>query len=250
MSDRPIEELKAMSAEGGKDPKTRRILIVLLVLWLGTLAALVGFAFKSYFDEKQDKLTLAQELSVACQSGSFGPGFTSEDEERLCENAEKVIENESIPGASGPQGPQGPQGPSGLNGAQGPRGFTGPTGPRGPRGFDGATGLPGLDGQNGSDGSDGEAGADGANGLDGQDGVNGADGLPGKDGADGAQGPQGPEGPEGPEGPMGPAGPAGPQGPSGVVNVSTVGCEGPIISSLTASYNASTQTVVITCNGG
>lgn len=250
MSDKPLEEMKAQSAERAKDPKTRRILIIVLALWLVTLAALVGFAYKSYFDEKADKLTLAQELSVACESGSFGPGFTSDDEERLCENAQKVIENESIPGATGPQGPQGPQG---QTGPQGPRGFTGPTGPRG---FKGATGLPGLDGQNGSDGADG---VDGIDGVDGQDGLNGADGtdgsdgLPGKDGQngeDGADGATGPQGPEGPAGPAGADGAQGPAGPPGVVNVTTVGCDGPIIQSISAAYDAGTQTVVITCNGG
>lgn len=47
MSDTPIEEMKVESASSGKDPKTRAILIALVVLWLVTLAALVGFAFKS-----------------------------------------------------------------------------------------------------------------------------------------------------------------------------------------------------------
>lgn len=247
MSDKPIEEMKAESASSGKDPKTRAILIALVVLWLVTLAALVGFAFKSYFDEKADKLTLAQELAVACESGSFGPGFDSDDESRLCENAQKVIDNESIPGATGPQGPQGPPGSTGL---QGPRGLTGPAGERGPRGFNGATGLPGLDGQNGSDGADG---ADGLNGADGADGTNGMDGSPGEDGQNGAEGPagaEGPQGPEGPIGPVGPVGPVGPPGPGGVTGVTTVGCEGPVLQNLTASYDPATQTVVITCNTG
>lgn len=250
MSDKPIEELKAISAERAKDPKTRRILIALAVLWLVTLAALVGFAFKSYFDEKQDKLTLAQELAAACESGSFGPGFTSDDEGRLCESAQKAIKDEPVPGATGPQGPPGPPGATGL---------------QGPRGFPGTTGLPGLDGQNGSNGTNGADGTNGLNGADGSDGANGADGIPGddgqngsdgsngNDGADGAVGPEGPRGPQGAEGPQGPAGqigPPGPNGPSGVLHVTTSGCGGPIVSSLTASYDASTQTVVITCNGG
>lgn len=249
MSDKPIEEMKAESASSGKDPKTRRILTGLAVLWLATLAILLGVLFNSYFEEKADKLSLAQELAAACESGSFGPGFDSDDESRLCENAQKVIDSEPIPGDVGPQGPPGPQGATGL---QGPRGFTGPTGERGPRGFDGATGLPGLDGQNGSDGADGNDGVDGSDGLNGADGANGADGSPGEDGQDGAEGPRGPEGPvgpEGPQGPIGPEGPVGPAGPSGVLAATTVGCNG-VITQIDAAYDPATQTVVITCNGG
>lgn len=250
MSDKPIDTLKAQSAESGKDPKTRRIIAALVALQLATVAILIYVLLNSYLDEKRDKLTLAQELSVACESNKLGPGFDDSDKDRLCASAQKVIENEPIPGSTGPQGAEGPQGQTGL---QGPRGFIGPTGPRG---FRGATGLPGLDGQNGSDGtngtngsdglngSDGSNGTDGANGLPGSDGQNGTDGQNGNDGADGAQGPQGPEGPQGPVGPIGPAGPA------GVVNVATVGCDGPVLTSLVASYDAATQTVTITCNGG
>lgn len=256
MSDRQIDELKAQSAEKAKDPKSRRILVTVVALWIGTIAALIWVLFNNYLDEKNDKLTLAQELSVACTSNTLGPGFDESDKDRLCATAEKVIQNEPIPGATGPQGPPGVQG---QIGSQGPRGFTGPTGPRG---FRGATGLPGLDGQNGSDGvngvngSDGNDGSDGANGSNGS---NGADGLPGQDGqngsdglngADGADGSQGPEGAQGPQGPQGPVGPAGATGADGVANVTTSGCDGPLITSVSASYNSGTQTVVITCNGG
>jgi hypothetical protein len=246
MSDKPIEELKAETAEKGKDPKTRRILVGLVALWLATLATLVGFAFKSYFDEKEDKLTLAQELAVACESGSLGPGFDTDDQTRLCESAQKVIENEGIPGDTGPPGPQGPPGIQGPRGYQGPVGPVGPTGPRGLRGFIGAEGLPGLDGQNGSDGVDGEDGADGLNGADGANGQDGADGIPGE------QGPRGPEGPVGPQGPEGPPGPQGPPGSSGVINVETVGCDGPLtsLSGLSLTYDPITQTITLTCGSG
>lgn len=94
MSDGPIEELKTQSAERAKDPKTRTILIVLLVLWLVTLAALVGVAWRAYFTEKSKVQTLAQHIAMACETGDFGSDFSDEDQAALCGNAEKVLKNQ------------------------------------------------------------------------------------------------------------------------------------------------------------
>lgn len=94
MSDGPIEELKIQSAEGAKDPKTRMILIVLLVLWLVTLAVLVGVAWRAYFAEKSKIQSLAQHITMACETGDFGSDFSDEDQAALCGNAEKVLKNQ------------------------------------------------------------------------------------------------------------------------------------------------------------
>lgn len=264
MSDKPIDELKAETAEKGKDPKTRRILVALIALWLFTLAALFGVLFNSYFNEKEEKLTLAQELAVACASDTLGAGFDPEDETRLCENAQKVIDDEGMPGDTGPPGPQGATGLQGPRGFQGSTGPVGPTGPRGLRGFigpigpvgepgsdgvDGVDGEDGLNGQNGSEGASGEDGTNGANGENGDDGTNGQDG---QDGLPGEPGPEGPQGPAGLQGPEGPAGIQGPPGPAGVVNVATIGCEGPAgtLAGLALSYDPATQTVTLTCGVG
>jgi hypothetical protein len=100
-------------------------------------------------------------------------------------------------------------------------------------------GPPGRDGRDGTDGTDGADGApgppgkNGKNGKDGIDGTNGLNGAPGKDGIDGKDGTDGKDGLP---------------GPPGVVQVTTIGCEGPVIHSIAASYDAESQTVTITCN--
>ena len=90
----PLTDMKDESAAAGSDPKTRVILTVLLVLWLITLAALVGVGWKAYFSEKNKSQTLAQQVALACENGEFGPGFSAEDQEALCSNADKVIEQQ------------------------------------------------------------------------------------------------------------------------------------------------------------
>jgi hypothetical protein len=109
----------------------------------------------------------------------------------------------------GIQGPPGPRGPQGVQGIQGPTGL---------QGLMGVSGKSGKDGTNGSTGPPGPPGPSGANGKDGIDGKNGTDG---KDGL---------------------------PGPPGVVQVTTIGCEGPIIHSIASSYDAASQTITITCN--
>lgn len=228
----PVEDLTQESAKRGKDRKTRRILDGLVALWLITLAALVGVAWNGYFDQKNEALTLAQQIDAACASGDFGPGVNATDQEALCSNAQKVIDNnqQGLQGLTSPRGPQGETGPQGLQG------------PPGPPGIDGKNGLDGADGNNGPPGADGAAGETGATGANGQDGVNGADGAPGP------AGPEGPPGPPGADGKDGADGATGPAGPTGVVAINMVNCDGPVLKGIIGSYDEETKTITITCN--
>lgn len=88
-----VDDLKEKAKERGKDGPTRKVVIVLMVVWLITLAALVGVTFNAYFSQKEKTQTLAQQIRLACDSGTFGPGMSSEDINAICRNAEKVIEN-------------------------------------------------------------------------------------------------------------------------------------------------------------
>ena len=72
-------------AQKGKDSPTRVILIILLVLWLITFAALLGVSWKAYFSEKEGAAqTLAQQIAFACKNGTFGPGISDEDVKAMC----------------------------------------------------------------------------------------------------------------------------------------------------------------------
>lgn len=93
MTHQQFEELKHESSIQGKDPKTRRLLIFAVVLWLITLAALVGVSFNAYFNEREKSVSLAQQIAIACESGELGADVSPEDVERICDSAKKVIEN-------------------------------------------------------------------------------------------------------------------------------------------------------------
>lgn len=267
------DELVQDSAQRGKDPKTRRLLFGLLALWLLTLAVLVGVAYRGYFDQKEQKTSLAQELNAACDSGEFGPNIEPERQKQLCQTAEKVVDDNADVKPS-----QGPKGDPGKNGAsayevwlsEGYRGtpsdfinfLKGSPGANGESAYQlwldaGNEGtlqgyIQSLKGDSGTDGQDGSDGNDGTNGENGasayqvwlsagntgtrQDFLNslkGAKGDPGEAGAPGKNGDQGPEGPE---------------GPAGVVRVQTVGCDGPLVKNLTLAYDQDSQTVTATCN--
>lgn len=86
-----FDDLKAESAAVGKDSKTRRILLILLALWLVTLAALIGVGWRAYFNERGKTETLAQQIDLACVNDDFGEGFSKEDQAALCDNAKKVL---------------------------------------------------------------------------------------------------------------------------------------------------------------
>jgi hypothetical protein len=212
-----VHDLSRSAVRQSKDPKTRRILYIVAVLWILTLFAFAFVTWRAYFNEKEKSQTLAEQIAAACDSGTFGPGLSQDDEDKLCSNAQKVIDNSGV-SQIGPQGPQGPPGPEGP---------------------------PGKNGTNGTNGLNGKPGTNGRNGTDGTDGVDGSNGT---DGVDGSEGPPGPPGPPGKDGTNGTDGADGPPGPPGVVGISTVNCDGPVISSLSATYDASSQTIVITCN--
>lgn len=167
-------------AKKGKDPRTRKILITLLILWLLTLVLFAGSLWRSYAKEKARTHTLAEQITLACKNGDFGPGVSKADERSMCSNANDIVDNGG--------GDVGPPGPRGL------------PGPRGPQGYPGLNGINGTNGKNGKNGSNGTDGIDGRDGVNGVDGTNGIDGVDGVDGADGAPGPQGPAGPQGEQG--------------------------------------------------
>lgn len=175
----PLPQLTAKATREGRDPRTRRILYGLTALWLVTLIALVAVAWNAYFDQKEKAQTLAQQIDLACELGTFGPpDFTPEDTAELCSNARRSDPKAPvlIPG------PEGPQGIPGINGVDG---------------TDGKNGQNGANGSNGQDGSDGEDGDPGSNGQDGTNGTNGVDGAPGETGPAGPAGPPGPQGAQG-----------------------------------------------------
>lgn len=168
----PMDDIKGASSQRGKDPLTRRLLLILLILWLLTVVAFLGLAWNAYFSEKATSQSLAEQITVACKSGDFGPGLSEEDEHALCTKAEKVADDNNISigiqGPRGPEGPQGPQGPPGV-GIQGPIGLRGLMGlpgknglsVSGPAGPQGATGPQGEKGERGDKGETGAAGTDG-----------------------------------------------------------------------------------------
>jgi hypothetical protein len=163
-----MDDMTHDAAVSGKDGRTRKLLIVLLVLWLLTLGSLIAVGWNAYFDQKGKTETLASQLQIACERGTIGPpDFTAEDADRLCSNAEK-----SSPEAVTIEGPPGPQGPPGVNGV------------------DGTDGTDGRGGRNGKDGDPGSNGEDGAPGTPGES-------IPGETGATGPAGPPGPQGEQG-----------------------------------------------------
>lgn len=170
----PLDELKEKSAERGKRPRTRHVLVALFIVWLLTLGTLIAVGWNAYFDQKERTQTLAQQIAIACERGTIGPpDFTAEDAEELCETAEKEGDSPVVI-----EGPQGPPGPDGVDGS------------------DGTDGTDGTDGRNGRNGRDGDPGSDG------QDGTDGAS-IPGEPGAAGPAGPPGPQGEQGAPGQSG-----------------------------------------------
>lgn len=162
--------------------------------------------------EASQKFTLAQQVAAACAVKE-----QADDLGGLCAKADQLVR----------------EGPAGVEGLQGPPGDTGPQGPLGPKGEQGTIGATGSQGLIGATGLQGLIGATGI----GKDGSTGLQGLIGATGI----------GKDGSTGPIGPVGPAGPAGATGVVALNTVGCEGPIIKTLSSSYDETTRTITITC---
>jgi hypothetical protein len=176
----PVAEMKAASAQRAKDPRSRGLIVILAVLAI--LLASLSFAViaSGYFREKDKALTLAQQIKTACESGEFGPGLDTERIDKLCGNAQKVIENQTpdaVPGPRGPRGFQGPVGPPGRDGADGEPGRNGRPGQAGTPGSSGVDGQNGVDGPKGDKGDKGEKGDKGDKGEKGDP---GSDGAPGR----------------------------------------------------------------------
>lgn len=87
-----VDDMKQKAYDGSADPKTRRRLVALSILLVISLVALVAQGWWYGIRQKKDAETLAQQIAMACEKGDFGLDFSQEDEEVLCENAEKVIE--------------------------------------------------------------------------------------------------------------------------------------------------------------
>jgi hypothetical protein len=185
------EEIKQHAAASARDPRSRRLILLLGILTaIGFLTSVVfgWLAYDDANDEAEAGQDLAGQVRIACEDEAID----TDDLQQLCENAVQVERGEP-----GPIGPQGTEGPPGLTGPEGPAGPAGPVGPPGPRGPSGPKG------DTGNQGTEGDAGAAGA------------EGEPGATGPEGPAGPPGPPGPQGNQGPAGPQGERGPEGPAG-----------------------------------
>jgi len=90
----PLDDLKEEAGNEGKDKTTRRILVGLFILWLLTLGLAIYLFTSAYLDERSKSQTLAEQIAAACGSGHFeSSGLSEEDEDALCSNADKVIED-------------------------------------------------------------------------------------------------------------------------------------------------------------
>lgn len=176
----PFQNLAKESSKEGRDPKTRRILLVLLILWALTFIGFLGVAWNAYFHQKAATESLAQQITHACNSGDFGPGLSDDDETKLCNKAKKEAAGSNV--SLGIQGPRGEQGPPGPQGLQGNPGLQGPTGLQGIMGRRGQPGQPGI-GTEGPPGSPGDKGDIGDKGDKGDKGDVGDKGDTGPAGA-------------------------------------------------------------------
>lgn len=208
------------STKKAKDGNTRKLLLLLAVLWLAFVTYLILDYRADAVKQQEATLTYAKTIQQLCDDDVIHG--------KKCGDAEEVVEKDGdvTGGLIGPQGPKGDTGEPGATGSQGPKGDTGSPGPSGKNGQDGQNGTPGDDGSPGSNGLPGSPGPQGPQGIQGE---------PGRDGTDGSPGP---------------AGPQGPPGPTGVVAIQTIGCDGPVISYITSSYNAETRTITISCIQG
>lgn len=94
MDSNHLNELKQEAAERGKDPKTRTVVTMVTIVALLVMGGLLGYWINATFKAEEKAETLAQQIALACKSGDFGEGLSPEDISALCNNAEKVIENQ------------------------------------------------------------------------------------------------------------------------------------------------------------
>lgn len=193
-------EITEEATRAGRDPQTRRLIIVLSVISL-VMGLLTAWALWYAYSKQEAKADAGQNLAAQVQAACEDDQVDDEPLSAICQRAAKVAEGDAPP--AGPQGVPGPEGRTGPAGPAGPRGPEGPLGPKGDQGNEGT---------DGANGSSGPAGDDGANGAPGPTGATGPVGPPGPKGDQGERGEQGPQGPAGPPGEAGAAGPACPGG--------------------------------------
>lgn len=175
----PLEELKRRSSRRGRDPVTRKVLYILVALWVLTLIALIVVAWRAYFDQKEKTQTLAQQITLACELGTIGPpDFTTEQAREICDRAAEEKPAEIIQGPPGPPGSDGQDGADGTDGTDGQDGRNGRNGEDGDPGSNGEDGTPGAPGETGSAGPAGPPGPQGEQGAPGNDGTDGTDAVP------------------------------------------------------------------------
>lgn len=88
-----VDEMKHRAEQQGVDPRQRKRFIVVCILLALSLIAMVSAGIWAWNVQRNKAVTLAQQIKLACDTGEFGEGFSREDEEALCKNAEKVIES-------------------------------------------------------------------------------------------------------------------------------------------------------------
>lgn len=271
------EDIVHEAVEESKDGKTRKILLLSLVLFVCFFAVL-GISAWNVFGDARDSanqgLTLAEQVKAACEDPNQAASL------EICNTADEVIEDAPST-VTGEAGPQGETGDTGETGSQGPPGDDGEDGPppsnsqvqRAVALFCSTGRCNGADGRNATASqvalavrtycnSNGECrGPAGTPGTDGNDGASGATGP------EGQQGPQGPgptdgqilaaveaycssnNGCRGPQGEPGTDGDDGATGETGVVNVSS-NCDAPdgqTIDQVNAAYDPESRTIVLTC---
>ena len=88
-----IEEPVLLEAQPSR---TRRVVLILLVLWLATAVALAIVAWNAYFKQKDTAQTLAEQIQLACDRGTPGEidGLSPEETRVICNNAQEVIEED------------------------------------------------------------------------------------------------------------------------------------------------------------
>lgn len=212
------QEIKADSVRQGRDPRTRTILLILVILFFVLFAITVYAGFTAY-----DRLHREQARNEALALRNAELAATNEDAAQQLASQVRRMGGQPVINPDDLMGPQGPQGIQGIQGIQG------------------LQGLPGRDGTDGGPGPQGErgrAGRDGVDGLDGEDGADGAPGQPGKDGEPGKDGKPGPQGEKGEKGDP---------GTPGMMHVRTgAQCGSPAITSVRLAFEEAT--VWILCN--
>lgn len=89
----PLEDARDEAQQSAKDPKTRRLLLILLIIWLFTIVFFAVITWNAYFSEKSRTQTLAQQIAQACKNQDFGPDMSDETRKALCRNAKEAIDD-------------------------------------------------------------------------------------------------------------------------------------------------------------